>query len=122
MEDIELSRIEWAKKVQIIPTPSRVSSNGQVKIDFTPPAALVQDGWSQIWDEDYWESASELERLQLEKNRDLALQVEFESKGYEELSDLIKRSLVSFTSGELVINLSFSDPILVSQGFEDDVV
>ena len=83
---------------------------------------MVPTDWEKIWSLEEREKMAYQDRIQFENALLDIMHVKFEQNSDELPQRYFASNVTEFTKDGLRINLNFSDPILISQGQEADVI
>ena len=110
------------EEVEIYASLREINTVGTVFVDFTPNVASIPNDWERLWSLEEREKMSLKDREAFEKELEKIMHVEFIQNSDEEPQRYLMSNLTTFTSDGISIHLNFSDPILISQGFDADKV
>ena len=91
-----------------------------MEISFEPPDVLVPDDWEFILNQNDTQELSESQQLEVKKIKEGIFDVTYVKNSHVEDQEYFDYQLTSFNETGVTIQMNFSDPILISQGFEPD--
>ena len=91
-----------------------------MEISFEPPDVLVPDDWEFILNQNDIQELSENQQLEVKKIKEEIFDVTYVKNSHVEDQEYFDYQLTSFNETGVTIQMNFSDPILISQGFEPD--
>ena len=108
--------------VEIVPKFGEFHKDGTLIIDFDPPEADVPLQWSLLWDETAMDKLTQYDKNRYLEQINAILLVDFIQNSDEASQSQFSNKLLEFTPAGIKIQISFGDPLLVSQGEEPDRV
>jgi len=104
----------------IVPQFQKFNRDGLLEIKFTPPKADVPTTWAALWDPSLTSRLTQAQQKRYREQIDRILQVVFIQNSDEASQSQFSSQLLEFTSAGIKIQISFGDPLLVSQGETPD--
>ena len=111
---------EEEEPLEIDLTLREISMWGSAYLEFSPSIIAVPNDWDQLWSLEKREKMSLKKRETFEEELKKIMHVEFIHNTDEEPQRYLMSNLTTFTNHGISIHLNFSDPILVSQGYNAD--
>ena len=99
-----------------------IKADGTIRIAYSPESATVPTNWKNLFIEDERVELQLYEKVQYLNQALEALQVVYEKNSEEKDQAYFGYNLTDFSPAGVTIKLNFSDPLLVSQGYDNDLV
>ena len=108
------------------PIIKSVDNMGTLLIDFNPPILNVTDDWSFAWQNTYFDQFDQNQQKWIEKARENILYVDYirQESDFEQVKEpiLIQTNLTLMSSGTISVQISFVNPLYVSESYIPDLI
>ena len=121
-DGLDLGDYEKLSEFNIAPLIESVDHNGKTYVKFQPPVVAVPNDWDVLLDKKEQAKMSPAEREKFEEELLKIIHIKFEQNSEELPQKYFYPELLTFKEWGLVLNLNFSDPLLISQGEVADKV